>query len=348
MNFLWSVACLLIHCATDTLPTRFDHERSLHEMSPLNGKSVHHLTSLDKFTELYHDLKHILIPRIPGSPGHKQVAKFITDKMRSLNWHVEQDKFIAHTPKGAVHMRNIIATLNPDAPRRLVLACHYDSKIMRELFYAATDSAVPCTLMLNIAETLDELLHKHRQNKHRYTLQFIFFDGEEAFVRWTSKDSLYGSRHLAGRWENEPYVENPNRADDTKQLHRIDVMVLLDLLGAKDPNIPSYFSSTKHLHSTLKEIERKLHLSGNLKNHKKSNLYFTSKRTFGGIDDDHKPFEEKGVPILHIIPHPFPRVWHTIEDDHRALDADTINNLARIFRIFVSVYLGLDRYIGNN
>lgn len=25
----------------------------------------------------------------------------------------------------------------------------------------------------------------------------IFFDGEEAFVRWTNEDSIYGSRHLA-------------------------------------------------------------------------------------------------------------------------------------------------------
>ena len=27
----------------------------------------------------------------------------------------------------------------------------------------------------------------------------MFFDGEEAFVRWTDTDSLYGSRHLAKR-----------------------------------------------------------------------------------------------------------------------------------------------------
>ena len=35
------------------------------------------------------------------------------------------------------------------------------------------------------------------------TLQFVFFDGEEAFKRWTSTDSIYGSRHLAGTWEKE-------------------------------------------------------------------------------------------------------------------------------------------------
>ena len=29
------------------------------------------------------------------------------------------------------------------------------------------------------------------------SLQLIFFDGEEAFVRWTDTDSIYGARHLA-------------------------------------------------------------------------------------------------------------------------------------------------------
>ena len=36
------------------------------------------------------------------------------------------------------------------------------------------------------------------------TLQFIFFDGEEAFVTWTQQDSLYGARHLASKWASTP------------------------------------------------------------------------------------------------------------------------------------------------
>ena len=30
-----------------------------------------------------------------------------------------------------------------------------------------------------------------------YSLQLIFFDGEEAFKTWSSEDSIYGSRQLA-------------------------------------------------------------------------------------------------------------------------------------------------------
>ena len=38
------------------------------------------------------------------------------------------------------------------------------------------------------------------------TLQFIFFDGEEAFVNWTPTDSIYGARHLAAKMEGRMKV----------------------------------------------------------------------------------------------------------------------------------------------
>lgn len=40
--------------------------------------------------------------------------------------------------------------------------------------------------------------YSHQNND--ISLQFIFFDGEEAFKRWTDTDSLYGARHLAGNF----------------------------------------------------------------------------------------------------------------------------------------------------
>jgi len=33
----------------------------------------------------------------------------------------------------------------------------------------------------------------------------------------------------------------------------------------------------------------------------------------GFIGDDHVPFLQKGVSVLHIIAEPFPRVWHTLK-----------------------------------
>lgn len=60
---------------------------------------------------------------------------------------------------GTVPFRNLIATFDPHAHRRLVLACHYDSKIMQgQVFIGATDSAVPCAMLLDFAQTLAPLL----------------------------------------------------------------------------------------------------------------------------------------------------------------------------------------------
>lgn len=75
-------------------------------------------------------------------------------------WAVAEDKFVSGTPYGRLPFTNIVATLEPSAKRRLVLACHHDSKYyspqwQRE-FHGATDSAVPCAMMLELAQALDE------------------------------------------------------------------------------------------------------------------------------------------------------------------------------------------------
>ena len=62
-----------------------------------------------------------------------------------------------------VKFTNIIATLNPTANRRLVLACHYDSKKMKN-FVGATDSAVPCAILLDIAINLRDKLSELKLN----------------------------------------------------------------------------------------------------------------------------------------------------------------------------------------
>ena len=72
----------------------------------------------------------------------------IVKQMRSSGWSVDLHEFRDKTPFGVKTFTNVIATLNPDAPRRMVIACHYDSKIDPPGFLAATDSAVPCAMIL--------------------------------------------------------------------------------------------------------------------------------------------------------------------------------------------------------
>jgi glutaminyl-peptide cyclotransferase len=62
---------------------------------------------------------------------------------------------------------------------------------------------------------------------------------------------------------------------------------------------------------------------------------------FGGISDDHLPFITKGVSVLHVIPSPFPKVWHTMEDDGDHLDMQTVRDWARIVSAFALEWLDM-------
>lgn len=54
----------------------------------------------------------------------------------------------------------ITATLDPSAKRYLDIVCHYDSKYFENIvFIGATDSAVPCAMMIDLARTLNYSLH---------------------------------------------------------------------------------------------------------------------------------------------------------------------------------------------
>lgn len=60
------------------------------------------------------------------------------------------------------------------------------------------------------------------------------------------------------------------------------------------------------------------------------------------MEDDHIPFLARGVEILHIIPLPFPAVWHTANDDGEHLDTDTTDDWAVIVTAFVAEWMDLE------
>lgn len=159
---------------------------------------------LGDIEEVHNVLSKILVERVSGTPNHDIVREYIVDYMHNLGWSVEQNQFYDDTPLGSTKFTNIIADVNPNAKRYLTLACHYDSKLM-ENFVGATDSAVPCAIMMNIASVLKKYLQTVQNTD--LSLRYIFFDGEEAIVNWNAKDSIYGARHLAKKWEESNELE---------------------------------------------------------------------------------------------------------------------------------------------
>uniref|UniRef100_A0ABI8AKA3 glutaminyl-peptide cyclotransferase n=1 Tax=Felis catus TaxID=9685 RepID=A0ABI8AKA3_FELCA len=167
------------------------------------------------------------------------------------------------------------------------------------------------------------------------TLQLLFLDGEEALKEWGPKDSLYGSRHLAQLMESAPHSPGPTR------IQAIELFVLLDLLGAPNPNFYSHFPHTARWFHRLRSIEKRLHRLNLLQSHPQEVMYFQPGEPPGSVEDDHIPFLRRGVPVLHLISMPFPSVWHTPGDSEANLHPPTVHNLSRILAVFLAEYLGL-------
>ena len=83
--------------------------------------------------------------------------------MKGLDWNIELDNFEDMTPFGKKKFSNIIATHNMNACKRFVIACHFDSKYFKEFeFIGAVDSAVPCAIVIHLAQLLHQRLINHK------------------------------------------------------------------------------------------------------------------------------------------------------------------------------------------
>ncbi|XP_033211251.1 glutaminyl-peptide cyclotransferase-like [Belonocnema kinseyi] len=311
-----------------------------HVPDELNNAQVTKLANLSNMTHMNEILDNICVVRVVGTPEHKRVRNYIKNSMKELGWTVQVDAFNEDTPNlGRLRFRNIIAKLDPNAKRYLVLACHYDSKYIKgQIFVGATDSAVPCAQLINTAKIMNSQLKSVRNQD--VSLMFIFFDGEEAFVNWGPKDSIYGARHLARRWERQTFMRE--LGNDISELDRMDLLVLLDLIGAPDPKFYSYFEDTERWYDLLLSAEgilEKLELLDKYSYGQPQERYFQRYSIPTYVEDDHIPFLERKVPILHLIPNPFPKTWHTQYDNRESIDLTTTENISKILRLFIASYL---------
>lgn len=145
-------------------------------------------------------------------------------------------------------------------------------------------------------------------------------------------------RALAEEWEN---TMHPAKSTFRNPLQQISLFVLLDLLGAANPEVPSYFQGTHWAYKRMAALEGRLRQMGLLESKPSGGQFLhesgkMSTQFSGGgfVGDDHVPFMMRGAPVLHLIPSPFPHVWHTMDDDGAHLDVPTIKDWARIVTAF--------------
>ncbi|MCX7886025.1 MAG: M28 family peptidase [Verrucomicrobiae bacterium] len=229
-------------------------------------------------------------PRPSGSTALGNVANYISTRLREYGLDVEEQVFVAPTPRGPLQFRNVIGKTRCKGQSHggiIVIASHYDTKYLPAIhFVGANDGGSSSGVLLELARLTPAIPD----------LWFVFFDGEECINEYSPNDGLWGSTHFVNELKNR------------EKLNRIQAMILLDMIGDRDLHVTIPANS----HPAL--VQRVFD-SAKATGHRR---YFSF--TPIGIIDDHVPFAMAGVPAVNLIDFQFGSApglndyWHTEQD----------------------------------
>ncbi len=257
--------------------------------------------------------------RFNGSPGHTAAERFIQAHFapEAAKGDFVVDSFVTNTPAGPQAMRNLIVKFPGKRDGTIVLASHYETNYnLRDInFVGANDGACTSALLTAIGQYL------RAHPPQGYSVYLVFFDGEESVSgNWSATDSLYGSRHLAAKWSG----------DGT--LAHVKAFLLADMIGWKELNIDREGNSTPWLEELLGQAGRE---TGH------ASYLFRSSQP---IEDDHLPFQRRGVPVLDIIDYEYGPPENREAYHHTALD--TVDKLsATSLQVAADVFLAMIRLV---
>ena len=242
-------------------------------------------------------------PRVPDSAASRRLRRYIQTELRRAGCTVSTDAFTASTPLGKVRMVNLIGRVPGRTDRIVVVSGHYDTKYLPRIrFVGANDGGSSTGFLL-------ELAHALAGTHSRQEIRLVFFDGEEAYKKWSATDGTYGSRHLARKWA----------ADGTTA--RIQALINVDMIGDADLGLLRDYFSTPSL----------LHLIWNTAADLGYGKYFLQRQ--GAVEDDHIPFLRQGVTAADLIDldyGPNNSYWHTAADTLDKLDAHSFEVVGKV------------------
>ncbi len=213
--------------------------------------------------------------RYMGNENHNKLERYILDHLKDDQ--VEDDAFTAETVEGKFPVRNIIAKFPGTKDGIIVIMGHYDTNYwLRNTGYVgANDGGSSTAILLEYANQLRG--GGSGKKRDGYSVWLVWTDGEEAVKTWSDTDSLYGTRHLAEKWEK----------DGT--LKKIKALMVMDMIGDADLDILRDTNGTPWLLDLIYTAAERLGYQ--------SHFYAYE----GPIEDDHLPFVKRGVPSADVI-----------------------------------------------
>jgi glutaminyl-peptide cyclotransferase len=189
---------------------------------------------------------------------------------------------------------------------RFLVCSHYDTKSFDDIrFVGANDGGSSTGALLELARVLS--LHPQLAAK----IELVFFDGEEAYDRFTDTDGLYGSRYFA------------------EQLHASHRQagyrggILWDMMGDRDLTITLPLDSPP-------ELARGIFAAADALQVRNHFTYYSS-----DVLDDHSPLNGIGIPTIDLIDFDYPP-WHTAGDTIDKLSAQSLQIVGAVTLFYLS------------
>ena len=263
-------------------------------------------------------------PRVPGSEAHAQCAEWFIDFFNEKADTVYVQDFRTRLYNGkSIDGKNIIASFNPKAKKKILLAAHWDSRPFADHdpdrtkwntpIDGANDGASGVGVLMEVARALKE-------NPINTGIDIILFDledyGAPQYLNlMTNDDWALGSQY----WSKNPHVYN----------YSAYFGILLDMVGASNPRFPKEYYSQQLAPSLSNEIWRMARELG-------YDQYFINEIGHP-INDDHIYVNvNANIPMIDLIHlednenSSFYPYWHTLNDNIHQIDPSTLGMVGNV------------------
>lgn len=260
--------------------------------------------------------------RSPGSIGHQQCAMYLANKMRQWCDTVIIQNFSTTLWNGETYQgQNIIASLNPEKEKRVLLGAHWDSRLWADHDPNTSNHKKPIMGANDGASGIGTLMEMARimsQQRPEMGIDIIFFDMEDQGIpEWenTYKDNTWclGSQYWA---------KNPHRPFYTAHYG-----ILFDMVGTRTPRYTREEFSRHYAYGLVDKIWKAAAQTG-------AGNVFVNIDSDAILDDHLYVNRIINIPMIDIVQNSeqcsfFP-YWHTIEDNLDCISAESMKITADV------------------
>ncbi|WP_299703495.1 M28 family peptidase [uncultured Pontibacter sp.] len=191
-------------------------------------------------------------PRVPNTAEHYKTGEWLIETLRSYGAEVQVQSFQMRAFDGKMlNLRNIIASINPNATKRVMLAAHWDTRPFADKddenqnkpIDGANDGGSGVGVLLEIARVIQAT-----EQKPGIGVDIVLFDGEdygqpdESEYPYQNDTWCLGSQY----WSKNKHVAN----------YKPQYGILLDMVGAENAKFAREGTSMQYARNIVDKVWR--------------------------------------------------------------------------------------------